>query len=125
MSAAIENYASCEVRAVIRFLCAKNYKPIKIYHQICEVYGPGLMSEGRVRHWCIDFKNGRTNVHDEERSGRPTLVTDELVSRINDKIRENRRFMITKLSGHFPKITRSLVHEIVVDNLGFHKFCVR
>jgi len=125
MSAAIESYASCEVRAVIRFLCAKNHKPIEIYRQICEVYGQGVMSEGRVRQWCIDFKNGRTNIHNEERSGRPTVVTDELVAKINEKVRENRRFTITELSEHFPQISRSLVHEIVVGKLGYHKFCAR
>ena len=44
------------------------------------------------------FKNGRTNVHDEERSGRPTIVTDELVAKINEMIHENRRFTITDFS---------------------------
>jgi hypothetical protein len=33
------------------------------------------MSAGGVRQWCRMFKNGRTNVHDEERAGRPTVVT--------------------------------------------------
>lgn len=125
MSVAIENPASCEVRAVIRFLLAKNHKPIEIYRQICDVYGQGIMSESRVRQWCIDFKNGRTSVHDESRSGRPSLVTDELVAKINEKIRGNRRFTITELSEHFPQISRSLVHEILVDKLGYHKFCAR
>jgi len=55
------------------------------------------MSEGRVRQWCIVFKNGRTNIHDEERSGRPTIVTDELVAKISEKIHENRLFTITEL----------------------------
>ncbi|MEL7441188.1 MAG: hypothetical protein AAGJ58_22190, partial [Pseudomonadota bacterium] len=100
MCAAIENPASCEVRGVIRFLLAKNYNPIQIYRQICDVYGPGTMSEGRVRQWCINFKHGRTNVHDEDRSGRPSLVTEELMVKINEKIRENRRFTITELSEH-------------------------
>lgn len=125
MCAAIENPATCEVRSVIRFLLAKNHKPIEIYRQLCDVYGKGIMSESRVRQWCIDFKNGRTNVHDEDRSGRPSLVTDELVMKINDKIREDRRFTITELLKHFPQISRSLVHEIVAEKLGYHKFCAR
>ena len=75
MCAAIENPATCEVRSVIRFLLAKNHKPIEIYRQLCDVYGKGIMSESRVRQWCIDFKNGRTNVHDEDRSGRPVSYT--------------------------------------------------
>jgi len=51
------------------------------------------MSEGGVRQWCIMFKNGRTNVHDEERSGRPTIVTDELVAKINEKIQVSSNFV--------------------------------
>ncbi|GBN28239.1 hypothetical protein AVEN_24088-1 [Araneus ventricosus] len=44
------------------------------------------------------FKNGRTNVHVEGLSGRPSLVTDELTVKINEKIRGNRHFTITELS---------------------------
>ena len=47
------------------------------------------------------FKNGRTNVHDEEQSGLPTTVTDELVAKINEKIHENRCFTITEFSMGF------------------------
>ena len=65
------------------------------------------MSEGGVRQWCIMFKNGRPNVHDEERSGRTTIVTDELVAKINEKIHENRRFTITEFSLGFLKF-----HEV-------------
>jgi len=57
------------------------------------------------------FKNGRTNVHNEERSGRPTILTDDLVVKINEKIRENRRFTITEFSLEFPLISRSLSKE--------------
>ena len=61
------------------------------------------MSEGGVRQWCIMFKNGRTNVHDEEQSGLPTSVTDELVAKINEKIHEYRCFTITEFSLGFLK----------------------
>ena len=71
------------------------------------------------------FKNGRTNVHNEERSGRPTIVTDELVVKINEKIHENCRFTITEFSLEFPRISRSLLHEILKEKLGYHKFCAR
>jgi len=76
----------------------ENHKPIEIHRQLCKVYGNKVMSEGGVRQWCIMFKNGRTNVHDEERSGRTTIVTDEVVAKINEKIHENRHFTITKFS---------------------------
>lgn len=87
MSAVIENPANCEMRAVIRFLSAKNYKLIEIHWQLCEVYGDKIITEGQ---WYIRFKNGRTNVvHDEERSGRPSIVTAELVGIVDAKVQEN------------------------------------
>lgn len=110
---------------MIRFLLVENHKPIEIHQQLCKVYGNQVMSEGGVQQWCIMFKNGRTNVHDEERSGRPTIVTDELVVKINEKIHENRRFTIMEFSLEFPQISRSLLHEIVTEKLGYHKFCAR
>ena len=125
MCAAIENPASCEMLSVIRFLLVENHKPIEIHRQLCKVYGNEVMSEGGVMQWCIVFKNGRTNIHDEERSGRPTIVTDELVAKINVKINANRRFTITEFSLEFPPISRSLLHEIVTEKLDYHKFCTR
>jgi [histone H3]-lysine36 N-dimethyltransferase SETMAR len=125
MCAAIQNPANCEVRSVIKFLCAKGHKPIEIYRQLCEVYGNKAITEGGVRQWCIRFKDGRTNVHDEGKSGRPSIVTDELVENVNAKVRENRRFTITELSLCFPQISRTLLYEIVTDKPGYHKFCAR
>ncbi|XP_066906181.1 protein GVQW3-like [Halyomorpha halys] len=118
MYPAIENPTTCEVRSVIRFWLARNNRPIEIYRQLCDVYGQEIMSESRVRQWCIDFKNGCTSVHEKDCSGRPCLVTDDLAMQSNDKIRENRLFTITELSEHFLQISRSLVHQIVVEKFG-------
>jgi hypothetical protein len=47
----------------------------------------------------------RTNVHDEERSGRPSLLRDDLVHIVDQKISERRRFKISELSCKFPEIS--------------------
>ena len=99
---------------MIRFLLVETHKPIEIHWQLCKVYGNKVMSEGGVRQWCIMFKNGRTNVHDEERSGRPTIVTDELVAKINEKIHENLHFTITEFSlERLPLVSK---HEDLARN---------
>ena len=103
---------------MIRFLLVENQKPIEIHRQLCKVYGNEVMCEGGVRQWCIMFKNGGINVHHEERSVRPTILTDELVVKINEKNHENRRLRSTELSFQFPKISRSLLHDIVMEELG-------
>jgi hypothetical protein len=71
------------------------------------------------------FKNGRTNVHDEERSGRPSLVSDDLVQSVDQKICERRRFTISELSCEFPHISRTVLYEIITDRLGYHRFWTR
>ncbi|GFW84146.1 histone-lysine N-methyltransferase SETMAR [Trichonephila clavipes] len=125
MSVLIENSAACEIRCVIRFLNAKKVKPIEIYWRICEVYGQNAMSDSMVRRWVRHFNEGRSEVYDDERSGRPSLITEELVHTIDEKIKENRKLTISALAMEFPQISRSLMHEIVTDKLKFHKLCAR
>ena len=59
--------------------------PIEIHHQICQVYGDNAMRDGMVRKWDRMFNGGRENVHDEAPSGRPSLVNDDLVRKVNRK----------------------------------------
>ncbi|GBN81910.1 hypothetical protein AVEN_126618-1 [Araneus ventricosus] len=70
----IDRPASCEIRAVIRFLNARNIRPCEIYSQISETYEEDAMIEGMVRKWVRMFSEGRENVQDEERSRRPSLI---------------------------------------------------
>ncbi|GBM02173.1 Mariner Mos1 transposase [Araneus ventricosus] len=65
----IADPGDCEVRSVIRLLNAKNVKPAEIHRQLEEIYGENAMTDGMVRKWVRQFNNGRTNVHDEARSG--------------------------------------------------------
>jgi len=77
----IEGAANCEIRSVTRFLNARNVLPSEFHHQICQVYDDNGMSDGMVRKWVRMFNEGRENVHDEARSGRPSLVIGDLVRR--------------------------------------------
>jgi hypothetical protein len=72
----IDTRASCEIRAVIRFLHAKNMSAAEIHPELCAVYGQNIMSEGTVRQLCRMFKDGRTNIHGEERRSRPAICSE-------------------------------------------------
>jgi len=91
----VETPAACEMRSVIRFLNVKNMKPAEIHRQLCDVYGEHAMSSSMVRRWVRLFHEGRENVHDDPRSGRPSVVNEDLVRAVE----ENRRFTITSLSA--------------------------
>ncbi|KAJ4435485.1 hypothetical protein ANN_18101 [Periplaneta americana] len=125
MNDVIDNPADCEVRCVIRFLNARHLKPAEIYRQLKEVYGDTVMNERNVRKWCEMFNNGRTNVHDETRPGRPSLITEDLKTKVNDRILQDRRTSLDELHIAFPDISRSLLGEIVSQHLGYHKICAR
>ncbi|KAJ4425552.1 hypothetical protein ANN_27747, partial [Periplaneta americana] len=121
----IDNPADCEVRSVIRFLNARHLKPAEIYRQLKEVYGDTVMNERNVRKWCEMFNNGRTNVHDETRPGRPSLITEDLKTKVNNRILQDRRTSLDELHIAFPDISRSLLGETVLQHLGYHKICAR
>jgi transposase len=80
MCPAIDNPTSCQIHDVIHFLHTKNMSAAETHGELCvAAYNQNVMSEETVRQWCRVFKDGRTNVHDEERNGRPSVVSDDLV----------------------------------------------
>ncbi|MEX5543814.1 hypothetical protein, partial [Pseudomonas poae] len=93
------------VRSVIRFLSARNLPAAEIHRQICEVYDDTVMSESKVHKWVRQFKDGRDNIHDEDRSGRPSLITDDLVASVEARIREEG---ILKLVQRYDKCLNKL-----------------
>ena len=97
--------------------------PREIHHQICQVYGDNVVSDGMVRKWVRVFNEGRENVLDEARIGRPSLVNEDLVRKVNERVRDDRYFTISDLSLHIPQISRTLLYDIVSSHLGYRKVC--
>ena len=76
----------------------KSKRPAEIDKQIVVVYD-NIMNRQNVTKWCCEFSEGRTDVHDEQRSGRPSLISDGLLQEIEGEIRENRRATI-RVASH-------------------------
>jgi hypothetical protein len=55
--------ASCEVRAVIRFLHAEGQSGAEIHRRLCYVYGDNVMNDSCVGETCRKFRDGRTGAH--------------------------------------------------------------
>jgi len=62
-------------------------------------------------------------VHDEDRSGCPSIVNDDLVDKGDNKIGENCQFIISELSMCFPQISHTLLRDIVEERLHYHTVC--
>jgi hypothetical protein len=78
MAAPIQSPVKCEVPSVISFLNAKSEGRAEIHKQIVAVHG-NVMNGQNVTKWCHEFSERRTDVHDEQRSGRPSLISDNLL----------------------------------------------
>ena len=74
MEALIPAPANCEVQSAIEFLNAQNIARFEIHHQLCQVNGPNLMRKQTVGRCCRQFTAGRQREHDEQRSGRPSII---------------------------------------------------
>jgi hypothetical protein len=99
---AIDNLASCEIRTVIRSLYTKNMSVVETHRELCAVYFH-VMSIGALRQWCTMFKDGRTNVHDEEQSGRPFVVSDDLVQNVDQKFVKDGASQFQNFLANFQK----------------------
>jgi hypothetical protein len=98
----------------------------EILRELCaEVYGQNIMSEGTVRQWCRMFNDGRTDVHDEERSGSSSVMSDNLVQSVDQKIIERRCFTMSELPCEFPQIPCTVLYEIIGVTLGYLTFCTK
>ncbi|UYV66586.1 EPM2AIP1 [Cordylochernes scorpioides] len=108
-------------KAIIRFLNAKNNSPVKIHRQLVKVYGEKCMD---IKN-CREFNEGRINVHDEQRSGRPSLP-ESTVARIDEMVRANRRITLEEIEdGLNEDCSHFSVHKIVSEPLGYRKVSAR
>ncbi|KAG5316575.1 SETMR methyltransferase, partial [Pseudoatta argentina] len=117
--------AKCEIRSVIRYLVWKGKTPVEVYNEVKTAYGDKGMNRTSVFKWCREFKNGRTSVHDDQRSGKPSILTDDIVEKIENALRDDRRLTVDELSAMFPQISRSPLHETITETLGYRKLSAR
>jgi len=124
LAAPIQSPAKCEVRSVIRFLNIKGKRPAEMHKQIVAVYG-NVMNRQNVTKWGREFSEGRTDVHDEQRSGRPSLISDNLLQEIEGEIRANRRATIRELHHIIHEVSKTTIHGAVTEKLRYRKLCAR
>ena len=48
-------------------------------------------------------------------------MNDDLVRKIKERVRDDRRFTISDLSLHIPPISRTILHDIVSSYLGYRR----
>ncbi|KFM63570.1 Histone-lysine N-methyltransferase SETMAR, partial [Stegodyphus mimosarum] len=127
MARRLEKWSHIEVRAVIRFLWAKNVAASEIHRQIVEVYGDKAMSRQQVAKWSRSYQAGREDVENRnmEASGRPSSSrTDIDTARVEEIIEGDRRVTVREIASELD-LSYGNVQRIVTDKLRYSKVRAR
>lgn len=101
------------------FLMGKNTVQTKQWLHKC--YGDSCPSEATVKRWIAEFKRGRTDTNDAERSGRPnSAVVPENIQKVHKMILSDRKLKLCEIA-EASKISEGSVSTILHEHLGMRK----
>ncbi|XP_011699262.1 PREDICTED: putative uncharacterized protein FLJ37770, partial [Wasmannia auropunctata] len=114
-----------EQRYAIKFCVKLGKNATETFQMLQEAFKDDCISRSQSGKWHKAFKEGREEIADEPRSGRPTTArTNENVDRVRKVLRSDRRLSIQQIADtlHMSKFT---VHRIVTEDLQMRKVCAK
>ena len=116
---------SREQRANLKFLAKLGKTPSESFAMLQQVYGEETMSRTRAFEWHKRFKEGREEVEDDPRSGRPsTRRTADNIERVKQMVRADRRLTVRMIAEEL-SINKDTVWSIITENLEMRKVCAK
>lgn len=70
------------------------------------------------------FKDGRTDIFDDERKGRPQEVDTSVTESVLRELNNDRRVTVREIADKFD-FSVPTIHQIITQNLDFQKVCSR
>lgn len=114
-----------EIRANIKFLTKLNWKPVQIIKALQEVYGNSTPCRAVVYDWIKRFKEGREELEDDPRGGRPsTAKNQENISLVQNLVEQDRRVTIEEIANEVG-IAYGSAYSILTETLGLSKLSAR
>ena len=87
-----------EQRACIKFCFKLGKTATECYEMLKTTFGKQAVGRSQTFQWFSRFKAGRTSTDDDERSGPLSSSTPEMIERVRQIIREDRRRTIDEVS---------------------------
>lgn len=92
---------------------------------IKSAYKEDALSDRQVFRWHNSFLEGREEVDDEDRAGRPsTTTTADNVTRVRELLISDRRLSV-RLMADMLNISKTQVYDIVTNHIGMRKVCAK
>ena len=94
-----------------------------MYDLLKKVYGDECLSRTQVFEWFERFKEGREEIRDDQRPGRPsTSNMDANVEKVGEIVRQNRRLSIRAVA-ELINIDKETVRQILRNSFNMKKVC--
>jgi len=105
-------------RACIKFCFKLGKTATECYEMLKTAFGEQAMGRSQTFQWLSRFKAGRTSIDDDdELSGLPvSSLTPEMIERVHQIIREDRRRTIDEVSM-LVEISHGTCHKILIEDL--------
>ncbi|UYV78442.1 hypothetical protein LAZ67_16001387 [Cordylochernes scorpioides] len=105
-------------RTCIKFCVKNEIKCTDAFRMLTVAYGEATLDRSNIYRWYKIFSEGREDVNDEERAGRPsTLTTDEKINEVEKMILANRRITVREVAEDL-NISIGSCHSIFINDLG-------
>ena len=112
-------------RICIKFCVKNKIKCSDALEMLTVAFGESTLSKKSVYKWYKLFTEGREDVNDDARPGRPsTSTTDENVEAVKNIVKKNRRITIREVAEDVG-ISVGSCHEIFSDVLGMKRVAAK
>jgi len=121
----VKMQCSVDQRYAIKFCVKLEKSATKTLAMIQKAYGKDAFSKAQVFRWHKAFREGREDVEDEERIGRPsTPRTSDNVAKVKAVLDSDRRLSV-RLTADQVGLPKSIAHEIITTELQMRKVCAK
>ena len=116
---------SIEQRINLKFLIRLGKTPTETFNLLQEVYRDATMSRTRIFEWHKRLREGREDVKDDPRSGRPTTSrTNKNVECMREKVRSDCCLTVRMIADEL-NMNSERVWRIITEDLGMRKVCAK
>ncbi|UYV78819.1 hypothetical protein LAZ67_16002878 [Cordylochernes scorpioides] len=112
-------------RTCIKFCVKNEIKCADAFRMLTVAYGEATLDRSNVYRWYKMFSEGREDVNDEERAGRPsTSTTDEKINEVEKMILANRRITVRGVAEDL-NISIGSCHSNFINDLGMRRVAAK
>lgn len=112
---------TAEQRICLKFCVSNKIPCVEAYNMLKKAFGDSCLSKTRVYDWYKEFKEGRKDVQDLSRSGRPaTASTNENIEKIKSTVNNDPSISIREIAKVL-RMSHATVHNILTQDLNMKR----